>query len=129
MLAADLACVRAARTAFEADRGDMTALQEMRNSHTMDYRVTLTSIGTPEAEDVLRDHLLDPEFGVEAGIGLQVIWLAQNEPRKEDEFTRWPDFERVAANRSRDRTISTSTAEAILAASEARKSTRLNSSS
>src|SRR3546814_11851595 len=84
----------------------------------MDYRVTLTSIGTPEAEDVLRDHLLDPEFGVEAGIGLQVIWLAQNEPRKEDEFPRWPDFERVAANRSRDRTISTSTAEAILAASE-----------
>src|SRR3546814_3495931 len=92
MLAADLACVRAARTAFEADRGDMTALQEMRNSHTMDYRVTLTSIGTPEAEDVLRDHLLATEIGVEAGIGLQVIWLAQNETRKEDEFPRWPDF-------------------------------------
>src|SRR3546814_16020928 len=72
MLAADLACVRAARTAFEADRGDMTALQEMRNSHTMDYRVTLTSIGTPEAADVLRDPLLDPEFVVAAGTGLQI---------------------------------------------------------
>src|SRR3546814_9399009 len=100
MLAADLACVRAARTAFEADRGDMTALQEMRNSHTMDYRVTLTSIGTPEAADVLRDHLLDPEFGVEAGISLQVIRLAQNEPRKEADVPRWLDVKRVAETRS-----------------------------
>src|SRR3546814_19669651 len=101
MLAADLACVRAARTAFEADRGDMTALQEMRNAHTMDYRVTLTSIGTPEAEDVLRDHLLDPALGVEAGTGLPVIRLAQKEPRREGGFRRWPNLTRLAARRSR----------------------------
>jgi hypothetical protein len=63
MLEADLAGRRAARAAYEADRTNRSALDDLRNSHAHAYRMILCAVGTPEAEAVLLDHLSDPDFG------------------------------------------------------------------
>jgi hypothetical protein len=80
--------------------------------------VILSAVGTPEAEAVLLGYLSDADFGIEAAIGLQVIWQNRNEPRSDRVFQNWPDFERAAANRARDRSVSTDAADAIFAAAE-----------
>ncbi|MEK1888456.1 MAG: hypothetical protein AAAB35_13000 [Phyllobacterium sp.] len=111
------------QTLIEADRRNRAALDDMRTSHTMDYRVTLTAVGTKEAEAVFLNHLSDADFGTEAAMGLQVMWQESNEPRREGRvFQPWPDFERAAARRFGDRNASTNAAEAILAAATAAKS-------
>lgn len=121
MLKADLRGLSAARAAFEKDRRNEAALHEIRSWHARDYRVALTAVGTPEAEYVLTEHLSDPDFGTEAAVGLQVIWQAHNEARRDAKFQQWPDFERAVSNRSRDRKISSDAADAILRAAEAAK--------
>ncbi|MBY5700169.1 NACHT domain-containing protein [Rhizobium leguminosarum] len=121
MLNYDLTLLREAHAAFAQNRRNETALQEIRQSHRLDYRVTLTEIATPEAEAVLLAHLSDPEFGTEAAAGLQVIWLQHNEERREASLRSWPDFERAVVNRSRDRSITSDPADAILKVAEAAK--------
>ncbi|MBY5369565.1 hypothetical protein HFO91_21660 [Rhizobium leguminosarum] len=118
MLAADLRELSLARTRFQRDRRDEAALDEMRWSHSRDYRLALTAVGTAEAEAVLIDYLQDPEFGVEAAVGLQVIWLERNEPQVRKAFQTWPDFEKATINQSRERDITASSAQAILSAAE-----------
>lgn len=103
MLGTDRAGVRAAKVAFAANQSNRHALDEMRISHVHEYRVVLTTIGTEDAEAVLKRCLLDREFGAEAAVGLQVIWQQRHEPMPEGKFGNWPDFARAAANRSRDR--------------------------
>ncbi|MER9565700.1 hypothetical protein [Mesorhizobium sp. M0571] len=92
------------------------ALDEMRISHVHEYRVVLTTIGTKDAEAVLKRCLLDREFGAEAAVGLQVIWQQRHEPIPEGKFGNWPDFARAAANRSRDRAQTCDIAEVLIAA-------------
>lgn len=119
MIEADLAGLGAARAAFAASRSDHEALNEMRWSHVREYRIMLTTIGNDEAEEVLKRHLLDPDFGSEAAVGLQVIWQQQNEPvlgDNERKFSQWPDFDRAAENRSRDRAQTCDTAELLFEA-------------
>jgi len=119
MLDADLRAIRAARAAFNADRRNVAALREAQHSHKGEYCRCLARIGTPDAEKVLRDRLMDEEVGLDAAIGLQVIWIERNQPLGERRFQLRPDFERAVANRKRDRTISCESADAILAASGA----------
>jgi hypothetical protein len=121
MLAADLAGKRAARAAYAADRSNHLALNDMRISHAFAYRFILCAVGAPEAEAVLLNHLSDPDFGTEAAIGLQVIWQDRNEPHPAGLYQKWPDFGRAAADRARDRNVSTDTADAIFSAAEAAK--------
>ncbi|MGO6980978.1 NACHT domain-containing protein [Rhizobium leguminosarum] len=121
MLNADLVGLSTARAASQKNRRDEAALDEIRSSHSHDYRLSLTAVGTQEAEAVLAAHLHDPEFGIEAAVGLQVIWLERNEPRVKKAFQPWPDFERAMINRSRDRGTTTESAEAILQAAELAK--------
>jgi hypothetical protein len=116
MLNADLAGLRNARAAFEANRSNRGALDEMRTSHVHEYRIMLTTIGTEEAEAVLKRHLLDAEFGAEAAIGLQVIWQQRHEPPQDGKFSNWPDFAAAAANRSKDRALTCDIAEVLMAA-------------
>ncbi|RWA70661.1 MAG: hypothetical protein EOQ28_19995 [Mesorhizobium sp.] len=116
MLEVDLASLHAAKAAFEADRSNRDALDEMRFSHCHEYRVVLTTIGTEEAEAVLRRYLLDSEFGSEAASGLQVIWLQRHEPVPTGKFGSWPDFARAAANRLSDRTQTCDVAEVLMTA-------------
>lgn len=121
MIEADLAGLGAARAAFAASRSNDKALSEMRWSHVLEYRIVLTAIGNEEAEAVLKRYLLDPDFGAEAAVGLQVIWQQRNEPVPDDssrKFSQWPDFARATANRSRDRTQSCDTADLLFAAVE-----------
>ncbi|MBT1157117.1 hypothetical protein J1C56_16090 [Aminobacter anthyllidis] len=121
MIEADLAGLGAARVAFAANRSNEKALNEMRWSHVQEYRIMLTTIGTDDAEAVLKRHLLDADFGLEAAVGLQIIWQQRNEPVPDDnnrKFGGWPDFARAAANRSRDRAQSCDTAELLLQAAE-----------
>ncbi|MES0110028.1 hypothetical protein [Mesorhizobium sp. M0013] len=115
MLGADLASVDSAKAAFEANKSSRDALDEMRISHVHEYRVMLTTIGTEEAEAVLKRYLFDREFGAEAAVGLQVIWQQRNEPMPEGKFGNWPDFGRAVANRSRDRTQTCDVAEVLMA--------------
>ncbi|TLX08598.1 hypothetical protein [Rhizobium sp. MHM7A] len=122
MLNADLAALSTAKAVFRNNRRDDAARQEIRSSYSHEYRLSLTEAGTPEAEGVLAAHLEDPEFGVEAAIGLQMIWQQRNEPRIKKAYHPWPDFERAMANRSRDRGTSTVSAEAILRAAKRAKS-------
>ncbi|WP_312367016.1 hypothetical protein [Ensifer sp.] len=121
MLNAELRGLQSARVAFEEDRRNEAARSEIGYSHAHDYRTALTAVGTREAELILKEHLLDPDFGIEAAVGLQVIWLSNNEARSDTKFQQWPDFERAIANRSRDRSISCDAADAILKAAEAAK--------
>ncbi|UWM79478.1 hypothetical protein N1937_30210 (plasmid) [Rhizobium sp. WSM4643] len=121
MLNADLAGLSTAKAAFQKNRRNEAALDEIRSSHSHGYRLSLTAVGTPEAEAVLAGHLHDPEFGIEAAVGLQVIWLERNEPRIKKAFQPRPDFERAMINRSRDRGTTTESAEAILQAAELAK--------
>ncbi|MER8370596.1 hypothetical protein NKH84_24065 [Mesorhizobium sp. M0902] len=116
MLGADLASVHSARAAFEANKSNRDALDEMRISHVHEYRVVLTTIGTEDAEAVLKRCLLDREFGAEAAVGLQVIWQQRHEPVPEGKFSKWPDFARAAANRSRDRGQTCDIAEVLVEA-------------
>ncbi len=121
MLDADLAALSVAKDVLQKNPRGRAALNEVRSSHSHDYRVTLTAIGTPDAEAVFVDHLRDPEFGIEAAVGLQVIWLERNEPRIKRASQPWPDFERAMINRTRDRATTTEPAEAILNAAELAK--------
>ncbi|RVM04183.1 hypothetical protein [Sinorhizobium meliloti] len=57
MLKADLKGLSAARAAFEKNRRNEAARHEIGSWHAHDYRVTLTAIGSPEAEYVLTEHL------------------------------------------------------------------------
>ncbi|MER8910444.1 hypothetical protein NKH99_22665 [Mesorhizobium sp. M0854] len=116
MLGADLAGVHAAKVAFAANKSNGHALDEMRISHVHEYRVVLTTIGTEDAEAVLKRCLLDREFGAEAAVGLQVIWQQRHEPMPEGKFGNWPDFARAATNRSRDRAQTRDIAEVLIAA-------------
>ncbi|MFN3133928.1 NACHT domain-containing protein [Roseibium sp.] len=118
MLVAELAAYNAAKAAFEANRADRKALEQVQWPHGHEYRVILTTIGTAEAENVLVQHIMDPLFGSEAAIGLQVIWLQRNEPVAEDKFTQWPDFARAAENRTRDRSQTSDIAEVLVAAAD-----------
>ncbi|MDX3927864.1 hypothetical protein [Rhizobium sp. LC145] len=121
MIEADLAGLRAARAAFAVKRSNGRALNEMRWSHVQEYRTALTAIGNDEAEAVLKRHLFDDDFGPEAAVGLQVIWQQRNEPVIDDnnrKFSKWPDFARAVANRSRDRTQSCDTADLLFEAAE-----------
>lgn len=102
MLAADLRVRGEAAEAFAADRTNREALQVARTSHNRDYRDALVKVGDAEAEAVLTAYIDDPEFGVDAAIGLQLIWQRTNEPARDDRFRQWPEFDRVAANRARD---------------------------
>ena len=118
MLNAELGAYHAAKAAFEVNRGDQKALDEIRFPHAHEYRVILVKIGTPDAVNVLKQHLLDSQFGSEAAIGLHVIWLQQNEPMEETRFNSWPDFARAAKNRTRDRTLTCDIAEVLIAAAD-----------
>lgn len=117
MLAADLRIRSEAAEAFAADRSDRQALQVLRTSHNWDYRNALVKAGGAEAEAVLTAFVDDDEFGVDAAIGLQLIWQRTNEPARDDRFQQWPEFDRVAANRARDQRA-VAPAAAIFAAAE-----------
>lgn len=121
MIKADLAGLGAARAAFAANSSNEKALNEMRSSHVQDYRIVLTTIGNDEAGTILKRYLLDPDFGPEAAVGLQVIWQQNNQSLPDDndrKFGQWPDFTLAAANRSRERTQSCDTAEVLFVAAK-----------
>lgn len=118
MLAAELAAYNAAKAMIEVDRTNREARDTISSPHDHEYRIILTAIGTTEAENVLVHHLLDPRFGSEAAIGLQIIWQQRNEPIAERKFSQWPDFARAAKNRTRDRSQTSDIAEVLIAAAD-----------
>jgi hypothetical protein len=102
MLAADLRIRSEAAEAFAADRSNRPALQVLQISHNWDYRNALVEVGGAEAEAVLSAYVDHAEFGVDAAIGLQLIWQRTNEPARDDRFRQWPEFDRVTFNRARE---------------------------
>lgn len=112
------------RASYEVDKGNEAALNAWRNSHEHEYRTLLTTIGDEEANSVLASLLDDPDFGPEAAVGMQVIWLQANDPRPSEKFVpRFPDFERVVESRALDWSVTSEPAALILA--EAKRSADL----
>lgn len=115
---------RKLRASYEADKRNEAALNAWRNGHEHEYRTLLTIIGTNEANGVLASFLDDPDFGPEAAVGMQVIWLEANDPRPSDKFVpRFPDFERVVKSRALGWSVTSEPAALILA--EAKRSAAL----
>ena len=111
-----------ARQAYKANPRDDRALQEVRISHNWTYRDTLVTIGNDPASTVLTDHLSDEYFGLDAAVGLMLIWRKRNGRDAHIRPGIWPDVDATVANREArtiDPRATTPEAEAIFARVEA----------
>lgn len=98
-----------------------TATNEARTSWTLHYQRAFQAIGGPETTTLMRDYLMDVNFGHAAALVLASQWTAANEPSAGERFWGGVDFSRVEekrAARARDPAETSAEAEAIFSAIE-----------
>ena len=97
------------------------ALNEARQPMTHEYQRAFLAIKAPETAAMMREYLLDEEFGELAAQVLAEQWRTANEPPKESRSLFGLDFSRVEekrAARAADPDATSAEAEAIFAAIE-----------
>ena len=75
------------------------ALNEMRISWTLQYQRAFLATYSPDTAALMREYLLDEDFGRSAAVVISGQWSAANEPILEDMWRPPPDFSRVAEKR------------------------------
>jgi NACHT conflict system protein len=107
-----------ARQAYKANPQDNSALQDIRIWHNWTYRDALVAVGTDPATSVLTVHLSDEYFGLDAAVGLMLIWRKRHGREGQIRPGIWPDADAIVANRESrkiDPGATTPEAEAIFA--------------
>jgi hypothetical protein len=107
-----------ARQTYKANPRDNRALQDMRIWYNWTYRDAFVAVGTDPATSILTDHLSDEHFGLDAGVGLMLIWRKRHGRESQIRPGIWPDADTIVANRESrkiDRGATTPETEAIFA--------------
>jgi hypothetical protein len=107
-----------ARQAYKANPEDNRALQDMRVWYNWTYRDALVAVGTDPATSVLTVHLSDEYFGLDAAVGLMLIWRKRHGREGQIRPGSWPVADTIVANRESrkiDPGATTPEAEAIFA--------------
>lgn len=84
--------------------------------YSLQYRFTLAAIGGSEVFALVKEHLSDQEFGIEAAYALLVMWNRQRFPDTKRGFHGWHDYSGVKERRAllgKDGAESNAYAEAI----------------
>ncbi len=92
------------------------AVNEARTLHTHEYQRAFESINFPETAALMREYLLDEQFGKHAALVLASQWSAANEPNNDQPFSSGPNFSNFEEKRAlcaTDPTASSAEAEAI----------------
>ena len=98
-----------------------TVTNEARTSWTLQYQRAFHEISGPETAALMREYLLDEDFGHPAALVLTGQWRAANEPSDGKRWQSDPDFSRVAEKRAAhasDPAASSAQADAIFDAIE-----------
>ena len=75
------------------------ALTEMRRSRTLQYQRAFLAMDSPDTAALMREYLLDEDFGRSAAVVIAGQWTDVNEPILEDMWRPSPDYSRVAEKR------------------------------
>lgn len=78
-----------------------TATNEAGTSWMLQYQRAFLAINCPETTELMRDYLLDDDFGHDAALVLAGHWRAINEPSDDNWWKNSPDFSRVANKRAK----------------------------
>ena len=118
MLRRDQDLYAQARQATKPTLGMTAPYKRMRISNNWAYRHALVAIGTNTAITILTDRLSDEYFGLDAAVGLMLIWRQRHGRERQIRPGIWPDADAIVANRESrkiDPSATTPEAEAIFA--------------